>query len=1027
MKLDFESLYEEAHADAFNGAKKRFYDNRITELSLLPQDGKTVIKGIAVGAKNHAFSITFDEQGGLYDYTCDCGRNFIADGPCKHILAGALSFEDKNPSAAKKEEVGKKSDPAAIALISALSKFRRKRNESGGEELFPILCFIGGAPFLKLKIGKRRYKIKNIDAFLNNVEREEFHRYGIELGFYHDAEAFSESSRKLIRLLQKSRKERGIVFKDVMPLTQNDLDLFLDLYDGKLLPVEIDGCDEGARIVKCREYAPKIRLSVKKAEGGYALSAQRSERLAAEGRQSDYLLTENAIYRCSESYMRMTDAVTRVFAQRQTLFVADADMPTFYNAALLPLSEFADFESDTDLASYEAPPLTAKLYIDCDENGVNATLKCRYDDAEIDLFSDFSSGDVMRDWETERELKETLVKYFPDTPYMHVEDEAEIYRLLSEGVQAIFRYAEVYLSDDSRLKLRRSPRIRVGVRLKSDLLEVTLSEDELDNADLSAVLGALDSGKTYVRLDDGSFVNLTDEALMTLRKIKGLTGANGTEFVLPKYYAPFLDNEFKEGFFGLERDGSFKKLIDAVTAYAEKDVPVPDSLKSVMRNYQKAGYRWLKALDEQGFGGILADDMGLGKSLQIISLLLDRRGGTSIIVCPTTLILNWMNEFAKFAPELNVLAIYGSKEERARAIEKATDYDVIVTSYELLRRDAALYKFDFTFAVADEAQYIKNPDTQNAAAVKSLRAARRFALTGTPIENSLCELWSIFDFIMPGYLGSYSEFKDKFEYDIIHGSIYSAEELVKLTSPFILRRMKSNVLKELPPKIETDIFCPLEGVQRELYAQNLALARQNLGNDGAKNRVMVLAQLTRLRQICCEPRLLDATYAGNSAKTDACLDLISTAIEGGHKLLVFSQFASLLELLREKLTERGITHFLLKGDTPKQERMRNVNRFNKDETKVFLVSLRAGGTGLNLVGADVVIHYDPWWNESVMNQATDRAYRIGQTKSVQVYRLIMKDSLEEKILSLQKRKTVLSNLMVDGGNITTENLMKLLD
>ena len=319
-------------------------------------------------------------------------------------------------------------------------------------------------------------------------------------------------------------------------------------------------------------------------------------------------------------------------------------------------------------------------------------------------------------------------------------------------------------------------------------------------------------------------------------------------------------------------------MIQALAAVDSADIEVPETVRDTLRNYQKTGYRWLKTLQKYHFGGILADDMGLGKSLQIIALILSGVQKPAIIVCPTTLILNWVNEFKKFAPDLVTCAVMGTAEER-KLLVAGSDADVIITSYELIRRDEDLYEnMHFGLAVVDEAQYIKNPETKNAKSVKRLKADYRFALTGTPIENSLAELWSIFDFIMPGYLYSYRRFRDTFETEIVHGNDKAAKRLSKLVQPFILRRLKTNVLRELPPKVETDLVSPLEGEQQKLYAANLALIRDSVVAAGADvNKVVVLSMLTKLRQICCEPRLVHPDYTGNSAKLDTCLELLEAA------------------------------------------------------------------------------------------------------------------------------------------------------
>ena len=364
-----------------------------------------------------------------------------------------------------------------------------------------------------------------------------------------------------------------------------------------------------------------------------------------------------------------------------------------------------------------------------------------------------------------------------------------------------------------------------------------------------------------------------------------------------------------------------------------------------------------------------------------------------------------------------------------------------MTSYDLLKRDIPLYEHkEFRYQILDEAQYIKNHATQNARAVKAVHSRQRFALTGTPIENRLSELWSIFDYLMPGFLYSYSRFRERLEVPIVkNGDSAALERLSRMTSPFILRRLKKDVLKELPEKTETVLYSTMEEEQRKVYAANVVLARQKLSEDisskqagdGEKNKMAVLALLTRLRQICCDPGLCYENYSGGSAKLEGCMELLKEAAAAGHKVLLFSQFTSMLAILEERLKKEGLRFFTLQGSTPKEKRAAMVDSFNTDETNVFLISLKAGGTGLNLTGADVVIHYDPWWNLSAQNQATDRAHRIGQKNSVQVYKLIAKDTIEEKIQQLQESKKELADAVIRQGDgvitsLTPEQLLDML-
>ncbi len=474
---------------------------------------------------------------------------------------------------------------------------------------------------------------------------------------------------------------------------------------------------------------------------------------------------------------------------------------------------------------------------------------------------------------------------------------------------------------------------------------------------------------------------------------------------------------------------------------SESDFEVPAHLQCIMRNYQVFGHRWLRTLEKYGFGGILADDMGLGKTLQVISVLSAAKAegdsGISLVVCPASLIYNWLEELSRFSPELNAVAVAGNQSERAGIIEKIQSYDVAVTSYDLLKRDISLYEgIKFNYEIIDEAQYIKNHSTAAAKAVKVISSRVRYALTGTPIENRLSELWSIFDYLMPGFLYGYDTFRKELEAPIAKRSDAAAtEKLRRMTSPFILRRLKNDVLKDLPDKIEEVRYAAFGSEQRRLYDAQVAYMKGMLEesdqSEVSRNKIQVLAELTRIREICCDPSLIFEDYKGESAKRIACIDLVKSAIEGEHKILLFSQFTSMLELLERDLASEGIGYYKIIGSTPKQERVELVQAFNADKTPVFLISLKAGGTGLNLTGADVVIHYDPWWNIAAQNQATDRAHRIGQTKVVSVYRIIAKNSIEEKILELQESKKGLADEILSGelggiGSMSREELLELL-
>ena len=439
------------------------------------------------------------------------------------------------------------------------------------------------------------------------------------------------------------------------------------------------------------------------------------------------------------------------------------------------------------------------------------------------------------------------------------------------------------------------------------------------------------------------------------------------------------------------------------------------------------------------FGGLLADEMGLGKTLQVITVLLSEQGnGQNLIVAPAAVIYNWQDEINKFAPDLKVTVLDGSKAERRKQFAQSTGRDIIITSYDAAKRDIDFYEGHlFNIEVIDEAQYIKNPQTAAAKTVKAINAKQRFALTGTPIENRLSELWSIFDYLMPGLLGSYQQFRKQYEGPIIKNQDEQAQDdLKRLVQPFMLRRLKQDVLNDLPMKNEQVFLTPMVGKQERLYqarAQRLIrqIQKQN-DKEFQQNKLAVLAEITRLRELCCSPQLLDRGYSGPSGKIKATMNLIKDEMADNHKILLFSQFTSALAILKEKLANAGIKYFVIEGKTKKADRLQFVDKFNSyDQPAVFLISLKAGGTGLNLTSADVVIHFDPWWNIAAENQATDRAHRIGQKNNVTIYKMIAQNTIEEKIIEMQQKKAALANSILSGNElanavINKETLLNIL-
>ncbi|MFZ3372100.1 MAG: DEAD/DEAH box helicase, partial [Desulfitobacteriaceae bacterium] len=616
---------------------------------------------------------------------------------------------------------------------------------------------------------------------------------------------------------------------------------------------------------------------------------------------------------------------------------------------------------------------------------------------------------------------------------IHLEDDEKILEFTANWLPQLQELAEIYYSDQFKLKIRTSTTFTGRVRLdeKLDILEISFQYNDIEQEELTDIFHSLHLKRKYHRLRDGSFLDLHQTELTAIAQLLEnldlkAEDLNNKLLNLPKYRAMYLDSYLRQANLpGVQRNKAFKQLVQSILEPQDGEFEIPAELEHILRDYQKTGFKWLKTLATFGLGGILADDMGLGKTLQVLSFILSEKAsapGPALVIAPTSLIYNWQEEAKKFTPTLQVLVLEGTPLERQAQLTNLEPWDLVVTSYPLLRRDIDKFaKFDFSYCFLDEAQHTKNPQTLNAKSVQQIKAKGYFALTGTPIENSLSELWSLFNFIMPGYLLSHQEFRKKYEMPIIKGE--DSKPLIELSrhaNPFILRRLKKDVLKELPDKIETQLNAQLTEQQKKIYLAYLQEAKGEIAREIAtvgfnKSHLKILAALTRLRQICCHPAMFIEDYTGGSGKMLLFQEILTDALDSGHRILVFSQFTTMLDILQDHLNQEKIEHFYLRGSTKAAERMQMANTFNEGIGQVFLISLKAGGTGLNLIGADMVIHFDPWWNPAVEDQATDRAHRIGQKNAVQVIKLITQGTVEEKIIALQAKKKELIDTVIQPG------------
>ena len=883
-----------------------------------------------------------------------------------------------------------------------------------------------------------------------SIEKERSVSYGKTLAFVHRWDAFTSEAQKILTLLRRQqdtvksveaatgRPTRSIANGPAgsVPLSGELLDELVVLYEPR---GEVGG-------YALRKGLPALTLRVEKKRGGVHIVVEPSL-YTLQGLDYSYLYNEDTIWKLERAEAaRLLPALNALCGSG--LFFTSKDAVSFCSFVLPELGRKITID-DPDRLLLNQIPLepVVQFYLDAPHMGaVRVHPEFLYGEDRVTPFA--APTDLLRDARAERRAGRLLQTYLTQqtdtSPAEYgTDDEDTLVTFLEEGVPALLAEGEVYLSDAFRDLQAAPPKISVGVSVQGSVLDLEVDTGEFPVSELKALLKSLHQKKRYHRLRDGRLLRLDDslEVLDELNETLELSGAKlgQNHAQLPLYRAPSLDWALS-GQTGVRfnRDDAFRRISRSFHAVKDSEYAPPASLQKTLRKYQRDGYRWLRTLDGYGMGGILADDMGLGKTVQVLSYLLamKQNGQTlpSLIVCPASLVLNWAEECQKFTPELSCVVVDGDAAHRAELAESWPAADLVVTSYDLLRRDETLYEGqEFYACILDEAQAIKNHTTQKYKAVCKVRSRVRFALTGTPVENRLGELWSIFSFLMPGYLPPYKSFCSRFEKPIVQEEDQTAvRRLNQLTGPFILRRMKSDVLKELPPKTENVYRIELEEEQRKLYLAAVVDAREKLQAAKPEDKRAVFAVLMRLREICCDPRLIADNWEGGSAKLDACVELVSSAVEGGHRILLFSQFTSMLELLAKRLDAEGISHFTLQGSTPKPVRAELVRRFNGGEVSVFLISLRAGGTGLNLTAADIVIHYDPWWNVAAQNQATDRAYRIGQQNPVQVYKLIAQDTIEEKIVELQQAKQSLADTVTgtaDGAilSMRPDELLQLLE
>lgn len=1016
------------------------------------------------GSNIYGVTIGFGEDEQI-THSCNCPAHAKYPGACKHVVATLLFIADYQQRADALENLGWE-DQTAYKIIEY---FRKREYRKLTPQYFHLALQVTVNEPLKSRQSKafvglyagssKMYKVSNTKKFIQDYYNHKEIRLGKEFRYIPEECQFEPTSAAVLAYLTEIYEIQETLGKTYysnlfnrqeLVVSQNMLCKLLRLAEG--LHCDIILRDKKMENMEIMCSNPKLSMELQMEDEVLSLHDMGQEPIISICEDGSILCYQGCIYLPDMEFLaNLRPFFTTLFGKKQSeLEFRGENMGSFIEKVLPLIKKTMNIQVPEKIKDhYIVEQLQPKLYFDIDRSRQRPVLVARmifaYGEHEVNPLQDEQKGSyiLVRDREEEEQLLRLMYdKHFSVRREQFVlTKEDEIFQLMTEGMQDLCRQFEVFYSKEYKANsIKKVGMLSAGIRLNTDinLLEMDVDYGHIPKEELRDFFRSIKLKKKYYRLKSGAFVNLMteDKQIDELRDLLSIGEVTEDNKIAFSQTAVMEVDELLPHTQRITRDAGYKQLLEDLKNPDKTNWELPNGMEDILRPYQITGYRWLCSLAHYGMGGILADDMGLGKTLQTITYVLANPGTRTLIVCPTSLAYNWQDEFSKFAPQIATQIISGTPQERADLMQQSTDVPVWITTYPLIRKDVDLYKaqiFDACFI--DEAQFIKNPTSLGAKAVKAVQAKHRFALTGTPIENTLSELWSIFDFVMPGFFGRYRQFEECYEKPILrdHDSV-QMQKLRRKIRPFVLRRMKKEVLTELPDKIETRRMAEMGAKQRKIYESYLARIQMELAGDEENtpggNRMQVLAALTRLRQICCHPATFASNYHGGSGKLDLLMEQLPDILEGGHSVIVFSQFTSMLSIIAHELKQRNIPFFYLAGSTSAQERKREVKEFNRGEVKVFLISLKAGGTGLNLTGADTVIHFDPWWNPAVEDQATDRAYRIGQKKKVQVIKYVMKDSIEEKIYELQKRKKQLSDQLIQAGEsfvtqLTMEEIKEL--
>ena len=890
---------------------------------------------------------------------------------------------------------------------------------------------------LKMKMGyDKLYTLgQKYNAFKRTVEDGEGKVYfGVNFTFNPEESYFSSEDQDILDIIF----ENGSYNYDNVGFSQRGLSKLLDKLRDKTFyynDILIEGIKSDL----------PFDISLSKKDDLYKLKVDYSN-LEKVTEDYEYVFYKNNIYHLNKGYQKLIQSLEE--NELTTLEFTKEELNKF-NVGIMPIIKNNLKVSNNLKNIISSVKPTVRLYFELNDDNIICNFKLLYTENEIDYFD--TTEELLRDISYEQEVINDLKSYYfkIENNTIYLDDLELIVNFMENGLNELTTKYEIFTSEKLKsLNIKKKINVSSNFSIGEDnIMRYSFSIDDINDAEINNLIKSLKNKKKYYKLKNGDIVSLEDNSLSDLSNLlEDLDiDAKDTEGEIPKYQAIYLDYLKRKKYPSIKTNNLFDNFINNFNEYKNNTVDFNDAEKKLLRNYQLEGVEWLYNIHKCDLGGILADEMGLGKTIQTIyffrKLFKDDKESKFLVVCPTSLCYNWLKEFEMYDKLFKVCILNGNKDLRTNNLDNK-DIQVYITSYGTLREDIDLYQDKkFKVCVIDEAQNIKNPNALITRAVKKIKADTKIALTGTPLENSILELWSIFDFIMPGYLNTSIKFKEKYNFKDMNEEAQNKIALLKnITSPFILRRKKSDVTKELPDKIENNIFIDLNDMQKKIYAVEVESVKKKIeellqtGSFNSK-KIEIITLLMRLRQICIDPHLIYENYSGESSKIEELVKTVLMYVSNGHKILLFTSFKKALDIVREEFKKNKITFYQIDGSVTGKTRQELVDKFNNDDTNVFLITLKSGGTGLNLTSADVVIHLDLWWNPQVENQATDRAHRIGQTKKVEVIKLIANGTIEERILELQKKKQLLADKLIEKGeegninlaSLTEKDIKKLLD